>query len=70
MPQKFTTKWWTMALDNAGLRDALKWSIIAGLTATAIALVNVVAATLVFISIVPIYLLQRLSTDSSSAGRF
>jgi ABC-type spermidine/putrescine transport system permease subunit II len=70
MPQEFTTKWWTMALDNAGVRDALKWSIIAGLIATAIALVNVVAATLVFISIVPIYLLQRLSTDISSAGLF
>ena len=33
-------------------------------------IVNVVAATLVFISIVPIYLSQRLSTDSSSGGRF
>jgi len=33
-------------------------------------IVNVVAATLVFISIVPIYLSQRLSSDSSSGGRF
>ena len=38
-PQEFTTKWWTMALDNTGVRDALKWSIIAGLLATVIALV-------------------------------
>ena len=33
-------------------------------------IVNVVAATLVFISVVPIYLSQRLSSDSSSGGRF
>lgn len=32
-------------------------------------IVNVVAATLVFISILPIYLSQRLSTDSASGGR-
>ena len=38
-PSELTTKWWTMALDNTGVRDALKWSIIAGLSATAIALV-------------------------------
>lgn len=37
-PSELTTKWWTMALDNTGVRDALKWSVIAGLTATAIAL--------------------------------
>lgn len=38
-PSELTTKWWMMALDNTGVRDALKWSIIAGLSATAIALV-------------------------------
>lgn len=32
-------------------------------------IVNVVAATLVFISILPIYLSQRLSSDSASGGR-
>ena len=32
-------------------------------------IVNVVAATLVMLSIAPIYLSQRLSTDSTSAGR-
>ena len=33
-------------------------------------IVNVVAATLVVFSIVPIYLSQRLSQDSTSGGRF
>ncbi len=37
-PAELTTKWWGMALNNTGVRDALKWSIIAGLSATAIAL--------------------------------
>lgn len=37
-PKEFTTKWWSLALDNTGVREALKWSVIAGLTATAIAL--------------------------------
>jgi putative spermidine/putrescine transport system permease protein len=37
-PSELTTKWWGMALDNTGVRDALKWSIIAGLSATSIAL--------------------------------
>jgi putative spermidine/putrescine transport system permease protein len=33
-------------------------------------IVNLVAATLVIFSIIPIYLSQRLSKDSSSGGRF
>jgi len=33
-------------------------------------IVNVVAATLVVLSIIPIYLSQRLSQDSTSGGRF
>lgn len=33
-------------------------------------IVNVVAATLVVVSIIPIYLSQRLSQDSTSGGRF
>jgi putative spermidine/putrescine transport system permease protein len=33
-------------------------------------IVNLVAATLVIFSIIPIYLSQRLSKDSSSVGRF
>jgi len=33
-------------------------------------IVNVVAATLVVFSIIPIYLSQRLSQDSTSGGRF
>lgn len=37
-PSELTTKWWVLAADNSGVRDALKWSIIAGLLATAIAL--------------------------------
>lgn len=37
-PSQFTTKWWGMALENTGVREALKWSIIAGFSATLIAL--------------------------------
>ena len=33
-------------------------------------IVNVVAATLVVLSIVPIYLSQRLSQDTTTGGRF
>lgn len=33
-------------------------------------IVNVVAATLVIVSLIPIYLSQRLSGDSASGGRF
>ncbi|MSX58190.1 MAG: ABC transporter permease subunit, partial [Actinobacteria bacterium] len=33
-------------------------------------IVNVVAATLVVLSVVPIYLSQRLSQDSTTGGRF
>ena len=37
-PSSFTTLWWSKAIENTGVREALKWSIFAGLTATAIAL--------------------------------
>jgi putative spermidine/putrescine transport system permease protein len=38
-PSHFTTIWWSKAIENTGVRQALKWSIFAGLSATAIALV-------------------------------
>ena len=38
-PSHFTTIWWSKALENTGVREALKWSVFAGLSATAIALV-------------------------------
>ena len=38
-PQEFTTQWWSAAATNTGVRQAIKWSILAGLSATAIALV-------------------------------
>lgn len=37
-PAELTTKWWAKAIENTGVRQALKWSIIAGLSATVIAL--------------------------------
>ena len=37
-PSSFTTLWWSKAIENTGVREALKWSIFAGLAATAIAL--------------------------------
>lgn len=37
-PSSFTTIWWSKAIENTGVREALKWSVFAGLTATAIAL--------------------------------
>jgi putative spermidine/putrescine transport system permease protein len=37
-PSELTTKWWAKAIENTGVREALKWSILAGLSATAIAL--------------------------------
>jgi putative spermidine/putrescine transport system permease protein len=37
-PEKWTTDWWIRASDNPGVREALKWSILAGLAATVIAL--------------------------------
>ena len=37
-PSSFTTIWWSKAIENTGVREALKWSIFAGLFATAIAL--------------------------------
>ena len=33
-------------------------------------IVNVVAATLILVSLIPIYLSQKLSTDTTSGGRF
>lgn len=38
-PTSFTTLWWSKAIENSGVRGALKWSILAGLSATSIALV-------------------------------
>ncbi len=38
-PAEFTTKWWSKAIENQGVREALGWSITAGLSATAIALI-------------------------------
>ncbi|MEI9906804.1 MAG: ABC transporter permease [Actinomycetota bacterium] len=37
-PTEFTTKWWSKAISNTGVRKALMWSLTAGLSATAIAL--------------------------------
>ena len=37
-PQEFTTRWWSAAAENTGVREALKWSVMAGASATAIAL--------------------------------
>ena len=37
-PKHLTFNWWQKAIDNTGVREALGWSIIAGLSATAIAL--------------------------------
>ncbi|NDI08350.1 MAG: ABC transporter permease, partial [Actinobacteria bacterium] len=37
-PSEFTTKWWAKALENTGVREALRWSILAGVSATIIAL--------------------------------
>ena len=38
-PTDLTTKWWVKALENTGVREALKWSLLAGLSATMIALI-------------------------------
>jgi putative spermidine/putrescine transport system permease protein len=38
-PSKFTSQWWNSALTNEGVRTAIKWSVLAGLSATAIALI-------------------------------
>jgi putative spermidine/putrescine transport system permease protein len=38
-PTHFTTEWWSKALSNTGVREAIKWSVLAGLSATAVALV-------------------------------
>lgn len=38
-PTHFTTTWWSKALENTGVRGAIKWSVLAGLSATAIALI-------------------------------
>lgn len=37
-PSEITTKWWSAALSNTGVRSAIGWSIAAGLAATATAL--------------------------------
>lgn len=38
-PIEYTTMWWSKAIDNPGVREALRWSVLAGLLATAIALI-------------------------------
>lgn len=38
-PKDFTFEWWQKAIDNTGVREALGWSIIAGISATVIALI-------------------------------
>ena len=38
-PTELTTKWWAKAIENTGVREALKWSVLAGLSATVIALI-------------------------------
>ena len=38
-PERLTTIWWSKAIDNTGVREALRWSITAGLIAASIALV-------------------------------
>jgi putative spermidine/putrescine transport system permease protein len=38
-PSELTTMWWSKAISNTGVREAITWSVIAGLIATAIALV-------------------------------
>ena len=37
-PSSFTTLWWSSAVENTGVREALTWSLLAGLAATFIAL--------------------------------
>lgn len=37
-PKDFTTEWWSKALDNTGVREAIRWSVFAGLSAALIAL--------------------------------
>ena len=38
-PKDFTTQWWSKAIENTGVREALKWSFAAGLSAAGLALV-------------------------------
>ena len=38
-PKNLTFSWWQKAIDNTGVREALGWSLLAGLFATLIALV-------------------------------
>lgn len=38
-PQDFTTEWWSKAISNTGVREAIRWSVAAGLSAALIALV-------------------------------
>lgn len=37
-PSELTTEWWKKAAENTGVREAIKWSLLAGLSATAIAM--------------------------------
>ena len=38
-PHDFTTQWWAKAISNTGVREALGWSIVAGLAASGLALI-------------------------------
>lgn len=38
-PRQYTTQWWVKAIENTGVREALLWSVTAGLIASAVALI-------------------------------
>jgi len=38
-PKDLTTQWWSKAIENTGVREALKWSFTAGIAAAGLALV-------------------------------
>ena len=38
-PKDFTTQWWAKAIENTGVREAIGWSVIAGVFAATLALI-------------------------------
>ena len=38
-PRQFTTTWWAKAIENTGVREALLWSVTAGVIAASVALI-------------------------------
>ena len=38
-PKNFTMEWWAKAATNSGVREALRWSVLAGASAAALALI-------------------------------